>query len=187
MFLTLSLLKMIKLAILDIDGVMTDGTKYYDRDGNVVQKTFCDKDWTAIKRLRAIGVEVLVITGDPYNRKILENRNIPVIVNRENGQHKDKSEYLPQILEDYNCTFSEVLYIGDDLFDIGIMRAVGHPYCPLDSPRCVRQTARVLRCNGGQNVIMNLFDELEINGLIPIVGYDIVIDRINELDLKEKF
>jgi len=178
---------MIKLAILDIDGVMTDGTKYYDRDGNVVQKTFCDKDWTAIKRLRAVGVEVLVITGDPYNKKILENRNIPVIVNRENGEHRDKSEYLPQILKDYNCTSKEVLYIGDDLFDIGIMRSVGYPFCPTNSPRIVRQNARILQCRGGDNAIMELFDYLEINGLIPIVQYDRVSAKINELDLKEKF
>jgi YrbI family 3-deoxy-D-manno-octulosonate 8-phosphate phosphatase len=178
---------MIKLAILDVDGVMTDGTKYYDRDGNVVQKTFCDKDWTAIKRLRAVGVEVLVITGDPYNKKILENRNIPVIVNRENGEHRDKSEYLPQILKDYNCTSKEVLYIGDDLFDIGIMRSVGHPFCPVNSPRLVRQSARILQGRGGDNLIVELFDYLEINGLIPIVQYEQVIAKINELDLKEKF
>ena len=41
---------MIKLLILDVDGVLTDGKKYYNRDGDVVMKTFCDKDWTAIKR-----------------------------------------------------------------------------------------------------------------------------------------
>ena len=178
---------MIKLAILDIDGVMTDGTKYYDRDGNVVQKTFCDKDWTAIKRLRAVGVEVLVITGDSYNKKILENRNISVIVNRENGEHKDKSEYLPQILKDYNCTSKEVLYIGDDLFDIEIMRLVGYPFCPSNSPRLVRQTGMVLQGKGGDNLIVELFDYLELNKLIPIVQYDQVISKINELDLKEKF
>ena len=178
---------MIKLAILDVDGVMTDGTKYCDREGNVVQKTFCDKDWTAIKRLRAIGVEVLVITGDPYNKKILENRNIPVIINRENGQHRDKSEYFPQILKDYNCKPEEVLYIGDDLFDIGIMRLVGHPFCPVNSPRLVRQSARILQGRGGDNLIMELFDYLEINGLIPIVKFDEVIVKINELDVREKF
>ena len=50
---------MIKLLILDVDGVMTNGTKYYDREGTVKLKTFCDKDWTAIKRFRAIGIDVV--------------------------------------------------------------------------------------------------------------------------------
>ena len=40
---------MIKLVILDVDGVMTDGKKYYDRDGNVVMKNFCDKDCICLK------------------------------------------------------------------------------------------------------------------------------------------
>jgi 3-deoxy-D-manno-octulosonate 8-phosphate phosphatase (KDO 8-P phosphatase) len=178
---------MIKLVILDVDGVMTDGTKYYDRDGKVVLKLFCDKDWTAIKRFRAIGIPVVFITGDPYNESILKNRNLPVVVNRGEGFHKDKVNYLAEVLEDFNCFAEEVVYVGDDLFDIGIMKAVGHPYCLLDSPRIVRQTASILQCNAGENVIMQLFDKLEIDGLIKIVPYDEVISKIYELDLKEKF
>lgn len=177
----------IKLLILDVDGIMTDGKKYYDREGNVVLKIFCDKDWTAIKRFRAIGIPVVFITGDPYNENILKNRNLPVIVNRGSGFHNDKVNYLADVLEDYNCLAEEVLYLGDDLFDIGIMKAVGYPYCLLDSPRLVRQTSNILHCKAGENVIMQLFDKLEIDGLIPIVAYDEVIRKIYDLDLKEKF
>ena len=42
---------MIELVILDIDGVMTDGRKYYGVDGIPFAKTYCDKDFTGIKRL----------------------------------------------------------------------------------------------------------------------------------------
>jgi YrbI family 3-deoxy-D-manno-octulosonate 8-phosphate phosphatase len=178
---------MIKLIILDVDGVMTDGTKYYDRDGNVVLKIFCDKDWTAIKRFRAIGVPVVFITGDPYNEMILKNRNLPVVVNRGEGFHKDKVNYLAEILEDFDCLAEEVVYLGDDLFDIGIMKEVGHSYCLLDSPRMVRQVAKILDCNAGENAVMKLFDYLEINGLIPIVPYNEVMSKIYDLDVKEKF
>ena len=178
---------MLKLIILDVDGVMTDGTKYYDRDGNVISKIFCDKDWTAIKRFRAIGINVIFITGDSYNESILKNRNLPVVVNRGSGFHSDKSNYLNDILEDYNVTANETAYLGDDLFDIGIMKKVGHPYCLLDSPRLVRQVSNILQCKAGENAIMQFFDHLEINGLIPIVPYDQVIEKIYELDLKEKF
>ena len=166
---------MIKLIILDVDGVLTDGTKYYDHDGKVVLKLFCDKDWTAIKRFRAIGIPVVFITGDPYN------------VNRGEGFHKDKVNYLTEVLDDYNCLAEEVLYLGDDLFDVNIMKSVGHPYCLLDSPIIVKQNANTLYCKAGENVIMQLFDKLEIDGLIPIVPYDEVMTKIYELDLKEKF
>ena len=178
---------MIKLVILDVDGVMTDGTKYYDRDGKVVLKLFCDKDWTAIKRFRAIGIPVVFITGDPYNEMILKNRNLPVVVNRGEGFHKDKVNYLAEVLEDFNCFAEEVLYLGDDLFDVNIMKSVGHPYCLLDSPIIVKQNANTLYCKAGENVIMQLFDKLEIDGLIPVVPYDEVMTKIYELDLKEKF
>ena len=66
---------MIKLVILDVDGVLTDGKKYYNRDGDVLMKTFCDKDWTAIKRFKALGIKVLFLSGDPFNEKIAKNRN----------------------------------------------------------------------------------------------------------------
>ena len=178
---------MIKLIILDVDGVLTDGTKYYDRDGKVVLKLFCDKDWTTIKRFRAIGIPVVFITGDPYNEIILKNRNLPVVVNRGEGFHKDKVNYLTEVLDDYNCLAEEVLYLGDDLFDVNIMKSVGHPYCLLDSPIIVKQNANTLYCKAGENVIMQLFDKLEIDELIPVVPYDEVMTKIYELDLKEKF
>jgi len=177
----------IKLLILDVDGVMTDGIKYYDREGTVKLKTFCDKDWTAIKRFRAIGINVVFLTGDPYNVSILENRNLHVIANRGSGFHSDKKNYLGDILKEYKCTSKETAYVGDDLFDIGIMKGVGHPFCMLDSPRIVRQIAQVLPVKGGDNAIMELFDTLEIDGLLPSFSYDKVIDKIYELDLKEKF
>ena len=110
-----------------------------------------------------------------------------VIANRGSGYHSDKANYLDQILEEYGCTVEDTAYVGDDLFDIGIMRRVKNSYCLLDSPRVVRQVATVLPVKGGQNVIMNLFDTFEVEGLIPCLSYDRVIDKIYELDLKEKF
>ena len=53
----------IKLLILDIDGVLTDGTKVYDREHNPIHKTFRCKDFTAIKRFIAAGVKVIMPSG----------------------------------------------------------------------------------------------------------------------------
>lgn len=49
---------MIKLLILDVDGVLTNGKKYYGENGLGRLKNFCDKDFTAIKRIKAAGVNV---------------------------------------------------------------------------------------------------------------------------------
>ena len=178
---------MIKLVILDVDGVMTDGTKYYDRDGKVVLKVFCDKDWTAIKRFRALGIPVLFITGDPYNEMILKNRNLPTVVNRGEGFHRDKINFLPEVLEKYNCSYKEAAYLGDDLFDYMITKGVKYKFCVADSPRALQEICNVLPCKGGENAIMYFFEELEDRALIPRKDAQEVMDKIYELDLKEKF
>ena len=178
---------MIKLVILDVDGVMTDGTKYYDRDGKVVLKVFCDKDWTAIKRFRALGIPVLFITGDPYNEMILKNRNLPTVVNRGEGFHRDKINFLPEVLEKYNCSYKEAAYLGDDLFDYMITKGVKYKFCVADSPRALQEICNVLPCKGGENAIMYFFEELENRALIPRKSAQDVMDKIYELDLKEKF
>lgn len=178
---------MIKTVILDVDGILTDGKKHYDENGKVIFKIFCDKDWTAIKRFRAIGINIIFITGDPFNEAIIQNRNLPVIVCRRSGTHNDKSHYLTTICTDYQCTPAEICFVGDDIFDIQLMRSVRHAFCPLDSPAIVQDNADILSCVGGDNVIMVLFDTLEQYGLIPTVPFEEIIDKIYALDVAEKF
>ena len=178
---------MIKLLIIDVDGVMTDGVKYYNREGEVKLKTFCDKDWTSIKRFRAVGVNVVFLTGDGYNVSILENRNLHVITNRGKGFHSDKVNYLDEILEEYECTPEDTGFIGDDLFDIGIMRKVGYPFCVKNSPQMVKDNAHTLKYKGGDNVLMHLFELLEEKKMIPFVTYEDVVGKIYDLDIKERF
>jgi 3-deoxy-D-manno-octulosonate 8-phosphate phosphatase (KDO 8-P phosphatase) len=175
------------LIILDVDGVMTDGTKHYDRDGNVIAKTFCDKDWTSIKRLRALGIPVVFLTGDSFNQQILKNRNLPVYVNRGQGYHNDKALVLPEILTTYGISADNTVYLGDDLFDIGIMRAVKHAFCLKDSPAIVKKEAQVLEIIAGENCIQHLLEVLEAQGLIPAKTYDQIMPEIYRLDLEEKF
>lgn len=180
---------MIKLVILDIDGIMTDGKKYYDSSGLCFAKTFCDKDWTTIKRFRAIGIPVVFLTGDPnINEKLANNRNLHVIVNRKDGVHADKSEYLESLCEQYSCSPDEVCYFGDDLFDIGIMKMVRYSFCVEDSPKIVKEYAsRVVPSHGGDNAVMKMFEILEEEQKIPRVGYSELMPKIYDLDKKEVF
>jgi len=178
---------MLKLIILDVDGVMTDGRKYYDREGTVRYKTFCDKDWTAIKRFRALGLEVIFLTGDPFNVAIGENRKIDVIVNRFSGEHRDKSDYLTKICEDYDVQPHEIVFIGDDIFDVHLMQLVGVAFCPIDSPNIVKQNAMVIDAKGGENLIAKMYDYLEAKELISTGNFADHLDKVYELDLREKF
>jgi len=190
---------LIKLIILDVDGVLTTGKKYYNREGEVKLKSFCDKDWTSIKRFQAIGIPVIFITGDPYNKQILDNRNLENYICRsgvfreefkkdEVVEVLDKAELLPEICEKYDCSVREIVYAGDDLLDIGIMRKIEWTFCPQDAPQMVKDIASsTLKQNGGDNFVVALFESLEVLKLIPTYSFDEVIDKIYALDAKEKF
>ena len=173
----------IELLILDIDGVLTDGRKYYSTDGLPFCKTYCDKDFTAIKRFRGSGVQVCFLSGDNViNEPMAKNRNIDFYYARG----KDKADFLTDFEGTYNTTPDKMCYIGDDLFDSSIMSIVAHAYCPADACRDVKSicgTDNVLKNKGGNNVIMELFDVLYDRGLVK----DCTMQDIEDLDKNEKF
>ena len=174
---------MIKLIILDIDGVLTDGKKYYGLDGIPFAKTYCDKDFTAIKRIKASGVKVCFLSGDErINKEMAENRRIDFY----SARGKDKVDFIPQFIDVYGVSPSDMLYIGDDLFDESIMRFVGHAYCPADAVKKIRDlcgSENVLTKNGGENVIAELVELLLDKKLIN----DSSMKDIEALDKMEIF
>ena len=173
----------IKLAILDIDGVMTDGKKTYDVDGNVMSKTYCDKDFTAIKRLRASGVKVCFLSGDNrINEAMAKNRNIDFYYARG----KNKADFVSDFVRLYEVASSDMLYIGDDLFDESIMKVVGHRFCPADAALNLRKIcgpSNTMKNNGGNNVVAEMVEILLERGLMD----DCTMEQIEQLDKKEIF
>tara|TARA_R110000824_G_scaffold359891_2_gene547527 strand:+ start:2286 stop:2816 length:531 start_codon:yes stop_codon:yes gene_type:complete len=176
-------MKKVELVILDIDGVLTDGRKYYGTDGMPFAKTYCDKDFTAIKRLRGVGVKVCFLSGDTnINENMAKNRNIDFYAARG----RDKAEFIPEFTDVYDTSPDNMLYIGDDLFDLSVMRAVGHAYCPSDAAVKLREWCgeyNTLRAPGGHNVIAEMVEILLSRGLVD----DATMEQIEALDKNEKF
>ena len=174
---------MIKLVILDIDGVLTDGRKYYGVDGMPFAKTYCDKDFTAIKRLRGSGVNVCFLSGDErVNKEMAKNRKIDFY----SARGKDKADFVSEFAKIYKTSPSNMLYIGDDLFDKSIMELVGHKYCPKDACRDIKKVCgdkNILSNKAGENVICELVDVLLEKGLV----LDCTMKDIEDLDKKENF
>jgi len=157
---------MIKLIILDIDGVMTDGTKMYDVSGKCFAKKYCDRDFTAIKRFKVAGLNVCFLSGDSViNEQMAKNRNTDFYL----AKGKDKVDYLPDLCATYNATPEETLYIGDDLFDYKITNAVKYKYCTSDAVRELKSICVVLRSKGGDGVIQELYERLVEDGLVENV------------------
>lgn len=159
------------LLIIDIDGVMTDGTKMYDRDGKVFAKRYCDLDFTAIKRFLSAGIKVCFLSGDEnVNKAMAETRKIPFF---HNPAGIDKVDMLAEIKKHFSAR--KIAYIGDDYYDTSIMNAVDFPFCPKNSPLKVRDSASIIDVEAGKGVIAKLYDMFEekIPYVFPVDSADV--------------
>lgn len=151
------------LLVIDIDGVMTDSTKVYGRNGRVIAKNYSDLDFTAIKRFRAAGIKVCFLSGDTaVNEAMARSRKIDFVYGRDASGNIDKAAQLPGLCLRYGTTPERVAYVGDDYYDLSIMAAVGHSFCPSNAPSVVQRTAgTTLRAAAGTGVIAALYDMYE--------------------------
>ncbi|MAH43834.1 hypothetical protein CL614_09020 [archaeon] len=161
-------MKKIKLLILDVDGVMTDGTKTYDLEGNVISKRFADLDFTAIKRILGRGVNVCWLSSDSrVNKKVALSRGIDFHLSRTKDGKIDKRKFIKIFSEIYDICDDEMAYVGDDWYDVPIMQKVGLSYCPSNSPNIVKNVVNyVLNSRSGQGVISELLDYWIETGVI---------------------
>jgi 3-deoxy-D-manno-octulosonate 8-phosphate phosphatase (KDO 8-P phosphatase) len=165
-----------KLLILDVDGVLTNGKKIYDTKHEVQYKEFNDRDFTAIKRFKAAGVNVVLLTGDKWNSEYLSDaRRLPTFrPELFSPQHElDKSKSLKFICDYNGVKPEECAFVGDDYYDITMLNSVGFPFCPNDAAKCVKDdpTVIVIPKNGGEGVIEELFNMYE-DQLIKKFPYD---------------
>jgi YrbI family 3-deoxy-D-manno-octulosonate 8-phosphate phosphatase len=145
------------LLILDVDGVLTDGTKLYDHEHRVAFKTFNDKDFTAIKRFQAHGVTVVFLSGDKsVNEGMAISRQIPFFFSKLPNGNIDKSVFLETLKERYGA--QTVAYVGDDYYDQTIIDKVDYAFCPTDAISDIQKKCTVLTKEGGKGVIAELFD-----------------------------
>ena len=167
----------------DIDGVMTDGVKYYGEDGIPFAKTFYDKDFTALKIATAVGFKVVAVSGDDrINKKIIANRNIDFL-------HARSVSKWDVVTSSYKIGKDDlVVAVGDDLFDLDLLRQATIPCCPVNShPEVLsyiqsRENGIVTTAKGGAGVMVEIIDNL-------VKKYDLKIDYdiFFELEKREKF
>ena len=112
----------VKLAVFDVDGVMTDGRLYYTEDGREL-KAFHAQDGLGIKHLQRRGITVAVITG--RDSPIVAHRMAELGVDHVYQAREDKLETFQQLVAALGLEFDETLYIGDDLIDLPVLDAAG--------------------------------------------------------------
>ena len=167
----------IKLLILDIDGVLTDGTKVYTEKHEPVYKRFRCKDFTAIKRFIAAGVQVIMLSGDNWNAEMARQRNIPFYCTRGSDLGLDKSVYLSHLESTYDVKKENMAFVGDDYFDLSMFKTLFWTFAPSDSPRIIRQNCLyLLKSKGGQGVVQELYDFLVGKGIVQDASEAAVAD-----------
>lgn len=179
-------IKKIGLIIFDVDGVLTNGQKFYDVNGHKMAKSFSDLDFTAIKILSSIGIKVVWLSGDQsVNSGLAKIKNIPFYCTRlTDGRFKDKDEYLFELLETYNLKKNNVWFIGDDIFDLKIIREVGLSSCPANASFLIRKEVDVIhKVQGGNNLASEILELVFDAKKIKTVDIDKVY-KLQDRDIK---
>ncbi len=123
-------LEKIKLLLLDVDGVMTDGRIVFDANG-VESKFFNVKDGHGIKMLQREGIEVGIISG--RQSQVAFNRAAELGITRVYQKAIDKLAPYQDILDKAGLDDSQVAFMGDDIIDIPVLRRVGFAAAPADA------------------------------------------------------
>ncbi|RBW68905.1 KdsC family phosphatase [Bacillus taeanensis] len=151
-------MKAIKLVVLDVDGVLTDGKLYIGSDREEY-KAFHTQDGMGISLARYTGVKIAIITG----------RNSPSVEKRANelkidyvyqGIH-DKLTVLEELKAELHIDSDEICYIGDDINDLPILQNVGFPAAPNNAVPFVKEHVKyIAKLNGGEGAVREILDHL---------------------------
>jgi len=146
-----SRLKNIKLLILDVDGVMTDGGLTIGDDG-LEYKTFHAHDGLGMKLLKATGVSLAIITGRTSN--VVKQRAESTGVAHFYQGAEDKLEAFRDLMKSSGLRAEQCAFMGDDVVDLPPMLQCGLAIAVPDSPRLLLDRAHyVTRKAGGRGAV----------------------------------
>ncbi|AAV81243.1 3-deoxy-manno-octulosonate-8-phosphatase KdsC [Idiomarina loihiensis] len=146
----------IKLLVLDVDGVFSDGRIYLGNDGEEL-KAFHTRDGFGMKALKKSGVETAVITG--RTSRIVEHRMEHLDVGFIYQGQNDKTAAFDELLTKLGLSAEQVAYVGDDTPDLALIKAAGLGIAVQDAHASVQQQADYIsRCHGGHGAVREVCD-----------------------------
>jgi N-acylneuraminate cytidylyltransferase len=127
--------------VLDVDGVFTDGTVLYSKEGELA-KQFDMRDGMGLEILREHGIEVLVMTSE--QSELVAQRMKKLKIAEVYLGVKDKYALLQHLLINKSIELSNIAYLGDDVNDLANMCSVGWSITPNNATSIVKQHADVI-------------------------------------------
>ncbi len=151
-------MKNIKLIVLDVDGVMTDGSIYYD-DNGTEYKRFNVKDGFAIKHALKKGIKMGIITGRISS--VVEKRCNELGIQFVFQNVKDKVKICDELVEKLNLSYTHVAYMGDDIPDLPLIKKVGFSGAPIDAVKKVKKAANFISVYpGGKGAVREFIERI---------------------------
>lgn len=144
--------------ILDIDGVLTDGTVHVTPTGEMLRIMHI-RDGFAMKAAIESGYNVCIISGGSNEGVRTRLRNLG-ITDIHLGT-PDKVATFKEYIELYDIKANEVLYMGDDIPDYHVMKLVGLPTCPQDASSEIKAISKYIsHKNGGKGAVREVIEQV---------------------------
>lgn len=149
-----NLARRVKMLVLDVDGVLTDGGLYYNETGLTI-KRFDVHDGIGIRLLQSVGIEVAVISG--MKVACVDKRLEILGVVENHGGFDNKATVLDEIRQRKGLLWEEIAYLGDDWVDLAPMLRVGLPVAVQNARPQVREVASMVTVlPGGHGAVREL-------------------------------
>ena len=152
--------KKIKLVGTDIDGVWTDSKMYVTPEGEWM-KAFSTYDGMATAMLKEKGIIVAILTGE--NSDVVISRAEKLQIDEVYVDEHEKLKRLTYLTKKYDITMDEVAYIGDDVNDLEVLKAVGFSALAGNSPIQDQFTPDYVTTRHGGNGAFREFADIILN------------------------
>ena len=148
--------KKIKLVLTDVDGVLTDGGRYFSEKGEII-KRFHVRDGMGINILLRNGIQTVIVTKE--NSKVVKKWAKEMNVSKTYSGIKNKEKELEKICKYYKVLPSEIAFIGDDVNDIKLMKKIGFSATPFDGILQAKKVANyICKTSGGNGALREIID-----------------------------
>ncbi len=149
--------KNIKLVVLDVDGVLTDGGMYYSNSGDELKK-FNTKDGRALLMLAKNNIQVGFLSSG-INNSLIKKRASHLNVKFVKTGTESKKTVLIKWCKELNIQIDNVAYIGDDINDLDIIKYVKFSACPSDAIESIKKHSTIiLERKGGEGCVREFVD-----------------------------
>lgn len=151
-------LKSVKAFIFDVDGVLTDGIVHVTETGEQLRQ-FNIKDGYALQLAVKRGYKIAIITGGRSAGVMLRLRGLGIT--DVFMQVDSKIEVYQQFLSDNQLTADDILYMGDDIPDLPVMKLAGLPVCPQDAAEEIKTISTYISpLNGGKGCVRDIIEKV---------------------------